>query len=339
MSTNTDLFDYPLTPEMIAQTPVEPRDAAKLLVMDKKEGLLSDKHISDLPNLLRAGDVLVFNDSKVFKARLMAIQGDRSFEVFLLGPVDRGWQALIKPLKKLKDGDRLHFEDGTEATLLCRDEDGIALLDFARSTEDVFAIADRLGAVPTPPYLPQQKNLDRYQTIYAKTMGSVAAPTAGLHFTPRLMAMLKEKGVMTAFVTLHVGLGTFRPMQTKTIEEHKMHKEWASIPKETIEMIRQAKREGRRVIAVGTTSTRTLEAWALSDQDAVHWSSSVHLFIMPGFSFRVIDGLLTNFHLPKSTLLVLVSAFMGRESMLRAYAHAREYGYRFLSFGDAMLIV
>ncbi|KAA0207083.1 tRNA preQ1(34) S-adenosylmethionine ribosyltransferase-isomerase QueA [Candidatus Uhrbacteria bacterium] len=354
---DVSLFDYHLPPDRIAQTPMQPREAAKLLVLDRRSGAMQDRHVDDLPELLRAGDLLIFNDSKVFKARLRATIDNRlhrdrgkEVEIFLLRP-DRGaWIALAKPGKKLRVATRLVFKNGWKATVLGKRDDGTIDLDFRLPPERVFELADEFGEVPVPPYVePTKENMSVYQTSYAKHVGSVAAPTAGFHFTPTLFEALKKKGIERAFVTLHVGLGTFRPIKTDTLGSHEMHEEWAHVPEETREAIASAKREGRRVIVVGTTAMRALESWArhlpqplLSEEGpgvARDWSGFTKLFITPGFEFRIADGLITNFHLPKSTLIVLVSAFAGRENVLNAYKHAIEHEYRFYSFGDAMLIV
>lgn len=330
----TSLFYYELPPERIAQHSVEPRERAKLLVVDRAAKSLKDKHISDLPALLKKGDLLVFNDSKVFKARIRGKRGQTVFELFLLRPVGNQWEALANPGRRIQVGDVLDLTDGTRVRVEEKGEDGIVRLDFGKTTEQVFALTDRIGEVPIPPYVKKDLPLTSYQTVYAKDQGSVAAPTAGFHFTSALLKQLQEKGVQTAFVTLHVGIGTFRPMKTERLAEHVMHEEWANVSQETIERIRAAKKEGRRVIAVGTTTVRALES-----SGGKPFSDFTKLFITPGYSFKMIDGLLTNFHLPKSTLLVLVSAFAGREFVLDAYKHAIEHDYRFYSFGDAMLIV
>lgn len=335
----TDLFDYSLPPERIAQKPMEPREAAKLLVMDRQSGAVQDKHVGDLPNLLQKGDLLIFNDSKVFKARLKAeVQGkfnrDRGLEVeiFLLRPDGDIWIAMAKPGKKLHSGARVMFADGTKARIIGKRDDGTIDIDFGMHAGKVFDLADKLGEVPVPPYVEaSEENTSTYQTVYARNVGSVAAPTAGFHFTEDLFKKLKDKGVEKAFVTLHVGVGTFRPMKGETLEEHVMHSEYAEVPIDTKHAIAKAKAEGRRVIVVGTTAMRALE----SGLD----SGFTNLFITPGYTFKIADGLITNFHLPKSTLIVLVSAFAGREHVMNAYKHAMEHDYRFYSFGDAMLIV
>ena len=339
----TDLFDYELPPEQIAQSPLIPREQAKLLVMNRANGTWQDCHIFDLPNLLQPGDLLVFNNIKVFKARLMATHagtsGSKRHEVFLLHPNGTVWSALVRGTKSIHINDTLTFADGSEATLLEKEDDGVVRLDFHHTATEVFDLCERYGQVPTPPYVQAStENDSAYQTVYAKEVGSVAAPTAGFHFTPALLDSLKEKGISQAFVTLHVGLGTFRPMQSDELEEHKMHSEWASVSAETIAQINATRAAGHRVIAVGTTATRALESAAL-DGTLKPFEGHTNIFITPGHTFRAIDGLLTNFHLPKSTLLVLVSSLIEREQLLRAYKHAIKEHYRFYSFGDAMLIV
>jgi S-adenosylmethionine:tRNA ribosyltransferase-isomerase len=363
---DVSLFDYTLPPERIAQKPMEPREAAKLLVLDRASGNIQDKHVADLPDLLKEGDLLVFNDSKVFKARLQAeissrLHRDRGLkvEVFLLRPDGDHWIALAKPGKKLHTGTRLVFADGSKATVIGKRDDGSIDLDFNMSAGRVFGLADSHGEVPVPPYVePSKENTSSYQTIYAKHVGSVAAPTAGFHFTKDLFKKLEAKGVNKTFVTLHVGVGTFRPIKTDTLEGHDMHEEWAEVPEETRRSIEETKKRGGRVIVVGTTAMRALESLPASfrategsreislerDPSASlgmtgGWSGFTKLFITPGYKFKVADGLITNFHLPKSTLIVLVSSFAGREHVLNAYKHAIDHDYRFYSFGDAMLIV
>lgn len=331
----TSLFDYHLPPEQIAQTPMKPRDHARLLVLGRETGDVANKHVYDLPDLLAPGDLLVLNDSRVFKARLRANCHGKKMEIFLLRPDERFWLALAKPAKKIRIGDTLTFNGDAAATLKEKLADGTVLLDFHMPPNDVFALTDRIGEVPTPPYVREASASERYQTIYAKTTGSIAAPTAGLHFTNDLFRCLGGRGIRHAFVTLHVGLGTFRPIKTKTLETHDMHEEWANVPQQTCNAIEETKKRGGRIISVGTTTLRALESSC--PLKATH--GFTRLFITPGYEFRMADGLLTNFHLPKSTLLVLVSAFAGRERVLHAYAHAVRNGYRFYSFGDAMLIM
>lgn len=336
----TDLFDYTLPPEQIAQFPLPVREQAKLLSLDRKTGAVHDHHIADLPDLLQPGDLLVFNNSKVFNARLEGYQHRQTFEVFLLHPEGERWSALVRGLKKLAIGDDIIFADESTATLVQKDLDGVAWLDFHRPIEAVFELCEKHGQVPTPPYVKTTvTNASDYQTVYAEPRGSVAAPTAGFHFTPALLETLRARGIQQAFLTLHVGLGTFRPMQSETLEEHQMHAEWINVSKEVVAQIEATKRAGHRVIAVGTTTTRALESAAQATGSLQPFQGFTNIFITPGFIFRVIDGLVTNFHLPKSTLLVLVSALAGREHVLAAYQHAVTTNYRFYSFGDAMLIL
>lgn len=355
MSTPVSFFDYKLPSEFIAQHSVEPRDQAKMMVLDRASGAISHQHIFDLPSLLRASDVLVFNDTKVFKARLMAENG---LEVFLLRKVgEQKWEALVKPGKRVVVGSEIGLcglgligpigpMSLGPITVLEKRKDGTVILDMGCSRENVLRYCEAHGEVPIPPYVKKNpQTLEGYQTVYAKKVGAVAAPTAGFHFTKRLLDNLKAMGVQIEFVTLHVGLGTFRPMKTATLEEHHMHAEWVSIDAGTADRLNAAKGEGRRVIAVGTTVVRTLEGIAtLSSAHATRqmlrpFTGNLNLFITPGFSFNIIDGLITNFHLPKSTLLALVSAFAGREQILSAYEEAKMMNYRFYSFGDAMLIL
>jgi len=325
------LFDYYLPSEQIAQKPVRPRDHSRLLVIDRKTGATVHKQFFEIADELRAGDVLVMNDTKVFKARLRAGE----IEVFLLRGEGREWSALLRPGRKARIGDTFDL-GGLVAEVREKSEDGIATLQFDAGVPEVLAFTDAHGEIPVPPYVEKApEKLEDYQTVYAKTVGSVAAPTAGFHFTPELIETLKAKGVQFEFVTLHVGIGTFRPVKTETLEEHEMHREFVSIDAETAARINAAKREGRRVIAVGTTTVRALEG---SGVPKIGFAGDVNLFITPGFDFKIIDGLITNFHLPKSTLLVLVSALAGREHILAAYEEAVRLGYRFFSFGDAMFI-
>ncbi|TAK03930.1 tRNA preQ1(34) S-adenosylmethionine ribosyltransferase-isomerase QueA [Patescibacteria group bacterium] len=341
MSTPVSLYDYQLPAERIAQVPAEPRDSSRLLVMDRFTGKTAHKAFRDIIGELKAGDLLVMNDSRVFKARLRGKRFDKEFEVFLLRPLPDAlegaslWHALVRPGKRVHVGNAIEI-GGLKPTVVEKHEDGSVTLAFNISDDEVFAFCDEFGEVPVPPYVEKAPDdASKYQTVYAKEKGSVAAPTAGFHFTPELIEKLKGKGVEFAFVTLHVGLGTFRPVKTETLEEHVMHGEWVSISPETSRAIDKAKAEGRRVIAVGTTTVRALEG---SGVPGGGFSGDINLFITPGFDFKVIDALITNFHLPKSTLLVLVSAFAGREHVLAAYQEAIEKGYRFYSFGDAMFI-
>jgi S-adenosylmethionine:tRNA ribosyltransferase-isomerase len=325
----TSDFDYHLPPERIAQTPIRPRDHSRLMVLDRQTQTIAHHHFYDIGQFLRPGDLLIVNNSKVFKARL---QTENGIEIFLLRPEARGWLALAKPGKKLQEGTDIQFQDGMTARVIEKREDGTVCIDFGKSNEDVFAWTDAHGSVPVPPYVESAPTDEAdYQTVYAKHTGSVAAPTAGFHFTPELIEKLKVEGIQFAQVTLHVGIGTFRPMKTETLEEHVMHEEWIDVPDETLKLIEETKKKGGRVIAVGTTSVRALES------ETRHGFTNI--FITPGYQFKVIDGLITNFHLPKSTLLVLVSSLAGRELIRTAYEEAIKNEYRFYSFGDAMLIV
>lgn len=338
---HTSDFDYQLPDDRIAQAPLADRTAAKLLRLNRNTGDLQDLHIRDLPDQLKSGDLLIFNDSKVFRARLMAERehGTQPFEVFLLRPEENDWFALIKKSKRLTIGETITLPEHTRAQIIAKEDDGVIRLRFDKPPAEIFALCDRTGDVPTPPYVSAPlKDPKDYQTVYAKHLGSVAAPTAGFHFTEALLEELNTRGVRVAYVTLHVGLGTFRPMKDGDLNEHIMHSEWVSVSQETIELIKTTKQAGGRVIAVGTTSTRSLES-AAKDGTLKPFEGMTNLFIQPGYAFRVIDGLITNFHLPKSTLLVLVSALANREAILKAYTHAIEHSYRFYSFGDAMFII
>lgn len=338
-------FWYDLPKELIAQEPCIPRDAARLMCMDRKTGEIQHRIFHQLPELLYAGDLLVVNNSKVLPARLIGHKQDTGAvcEVLLLREKTKDeWECLAKPGKKLKPGVKVVFGDGTLiAEILETYEDGNKLVRFTYDTATLYEKLDAFGKMPLPPYITSQlEDSSQYQTVYAKELGSAAAPTAGLHFTPELMEKLKEKGVRFAEVTLHVGLGTFRPVKEETVENHKMHSEWYSISEETAEAIRQTKQNGGRVIAVGTTSCRTLESAAQATGGEIRpISGDTDIFIYPGYEFKCIDGLITNFHLPESTLVMLVSAFCGYENTMNAYRVAVEEKYRFFSFGDAMLLV
>jgi len=335
MSVSTNLFDYLLPLERIAQHSIEPRDHSRLMVLDRATGAWKHKRFFDVVEELCAGDVLVFNDTKVFRARLRG----KGLEVFLLRATgEKRWEVMVRPGRKVVEGQEIDL-GGLKGNILEKRADGIVLMQFDRSSDEVIAFANIHGEIPVPPYVKEQPaDLANYQTVYAQTTGSVAAPTAGFHFTERLMNELKVKGIQFEFVTLHVGIGTFRPMKTATLEEHEMHSEFVSLSEEVATRINQAKQEGRRVVAVGTTTVRTLEGIAFVQKRLCGYTGDINLFIKPGFAFKIIDGLMTNFHLPKSTLLVLVSAFAGRENILRAYQEAIAQQYRFFSFGDAMFI-
>lgn len=337
-------FTYELPPEYIAQHPIEPRDRCRLMALDRTTGATAHRRFFEIVDYVRPGDLLVWNNTKVFKARLFGtIASGAEVEIFLVRPTetdDHVWEVLARPGKKLHVGEVVLFADDFSCTVREKRADGTVLVAFELSSADVRALANAHGHVPVPPYVGDEPpELHQYQTVYAKHEGSVAAPTAGFHFTPALIERLREQGVEFAEVTLHVGLGTFQPMKTDTLEEHQMHSEWVQVSADTASQINRAKSEGRRVIAVGTTTVRTLEGVeALHRGVVAPYSGEVNLFITPGFTFNVIDGLITNFHLPKSTLLVLVSAFAGRERVLAAYEEAKREGYLFYSFGDAMFI-
>ena len=338
----TDDFDYHLPEELIAQTPVEPRDHSRLMVLDRVSGNLDHRRFYDLPEYLRPGDVLVFNDSRVIPSRLYATSaGGSSVELLLLRRLEPGrWHTLVKPGRRMRQGDT--FEASRDGRRIAGEvvevhEDGSRTVDL--SGEEYL---DALGVVPLPPYIHEPlADPERYQTVYAKTQGSVAAPTAGLHFTPELLDKIRSQGVETVFVTLHVGLGTFRPVTVDNPESHKMHPEYWELSHDVAEAIGRAKGQGRRVISVGTTAVRLMEQ--AGSQTAAGplspGSGWADIFIYPGHRFRLVDALVTNFHLPKSTLLMLTSALAGRDRLLSAYQEAASQGYRFYSFGDAMLIV
>lgn len=326
-------FDLPEA--LIAQTPAEPRDHCRLMVLDRASQAFSHRHFFDLPSLLREGDVLVFNQSKVFRARLNGKRASGGgVEVLLLRHVgEQVWACLIG--KKVREGEVLDFGDGLQGEVLPkRGHDSFVRLN--KAVDEVFAITEKVGEVPLPPYIKQPvSESSQYQTVYASQTGSAAAPTAGLHFTPELLEKLRAQGVQPEFVTLHVGLGTFQPVKTSKVEDHPIHSEWYSVDSATWQRLQQAKKEGRRIIAVGTTSVRVLETLARKP-DQLH--GETNLFIVPGFSFAIVDAMITNFHTPYSSLLALVYAFGGQEFMRQAYEEAVKERYRFFSFGDAMFI-
>ena len=405
-------FNYNLPNELIATHPAEPRDSAKLLALDRESGEIADKQFTRLPEILKAGDVLVFNDSKVIPARLHAViasaarqSNSRKFEVLLVKNIEGStWECWIKPGRKAKLGDIFTFSEKLTAQLLRREED-IFVLKFNLVSSDFFAELGKIGEMPVPPYIVKAREIKTrnsklvtlssgddsdYQTVYARTEGSVAAPTAGLHFTDDLLMRLREKGIQLEYVTLHVGLGTFQPVSTDVVEEFQIHSEYYEISQETANRLNDAKHQGRRIIAVGTTSVRVLESASIpslsslvanpgislgpskgytrvrssslgdevsltSPFDRTHglresndkddkyhlqpFTGETKIFIYPGYKFKFVDGIITNFHLPKSSLLLLVSAFAGKENILSAYNHAVENGYRFYSYGDAMVII
>lgn len=334
-------FYFDLPEELIAQTPLERRDASRLLVLNKKTGELEHRHFYDLPEYLHEGDCLVMNDSRVLPARLLGCRSSGgSVELVLLRDLGEGkWECLSRPGRKTKPGTELSFGDGElTATVLAVTEGGNRIVQF--HYEGIFLeVLERLGKMPLPPYIKAELNdAERYQTVYSREVGSAAAPTAGLHFTQELLQKLADKGVRLCYVTLHVGLGTFRPVKEEEIEDHPMHAEFCMIPEETARIVNETKKNGGRVIAVGTTSCRTLESFASADGTLSPSSGWTDIFIYPGYRFKCIDALITNFHLPESTLIMLVSALAGRETILHAYETAVKERYRFFSFGDAMLI-
>ena len=341
MRTKDFYFDLP--EELIAQTPIVQRDASRLLVLNKENGAWEHKHFFDLPSYLRAGDCLILNNSRVLPARLLGrrLPGGGACEVLLL--IDRGdnvWECLVRPGKKMRVGAKVSFGDGELVGEVVEElPGGNRLVKF--SYEGIFLeVLDRLGKMPLPPYIQAElQDRERYQTVYSKVNGSAAAPTAGLHFTPELLTQLKEMGVNIGYVTLHVGLGTFRPVKEDEITAHEMHSEYCVIPQETADLINETKANGGRVICVGTTSCRTIESWAGEDGTMQASAGWTNIFIYPGYRFKVLDALVTNFHLPESTLIMLVSALAGREETLAAYEEAVKERYRFFSFGDAMCIL
>lgn len=335
---DASLFDYELPKELIAQEPVEPRDHSRLMVLHRSTQTIEHRRFYELPEYLQAGDVLVLNDTRVSAWRLIGRKptGGQA-EVFLLHPLADGrWHALVKPGRRLPDGSRVLVGGALEVVIEGRLEGGLRLVRLV-SSEPPEQVLPRLGQVPLPPYIHKQlTNPERYQTVYAHQLGSAAAPTAGLHFTPALLERLKGKGVQIVYITLHVSLDTFRPLKTEQVEQHKMHGEWYTITPEAAAAINAAR---GRIVAVGTTSIRTLESAAVDKRRVQAGSAETHLYITPGYEFKVVDAIITNFHMPRTTMLVLVSAFAGREFVLRAYQEAVRERYRFLSFGDAMLIL
>ena len=337
----TSDFDYELPEELIAQTPLKDRSSSRLMVLDKVTGNIEHKKFSDITDYLKAGDVLVINDTKVIPARLMGTKIDTGAVIELLLLKDMGndeWECLSRPQKRLHVGTIIKFSDELSAEVTSLLDDGVTHVKLLYKGI-LMEILDRLGEMPLPPYIHEKlKEKDRYNTVYAKNIGSAAAPTAGLHFTKELLNALKEKGVIIANVTLHVGLGTFRPVEVDDINNHKMHSEFYQMSEETADILNKAKKESRRIIAVGTTSTRTLETIMGKYGEFRNCSGNTDIFIYPGYEFKAIDGLITNFHLPKSTLVMLVSALAGKDHILNAYKEAVKEKYRFFSFGDAMFI-
>ena len=338
----TSDFYYDLPQELIAQTPIEKRDTSRLMTLDRATGEVGHHHFYELPDFLRPGDCLILNDSRVLPARLLGqrLPGGGACEVLLLTDKgDKTWECLVRPGRKMRTGAKLSFGNGElTAEVVGEIEGGNRLVRF--DYEGIFLeVLEHLGKMPLPPYIKEElQDKERYQTVYSKVLGSAAAPTAGLHFTPELLEKIAACGVGVGYVTLHVGLGTFRPVKEEEITDHEMHSEFCTVPPETAELINRTKANGGRVICVGTTSCRTLESWAAEDGHMEPKSGWTNIYIYPGYRFKVMDGLVTNFHLPESTLIMLVSAFAGREHVLAAYEEAVKERYRFFSFGDAMFI-
>ena len=348
----TSDFYYDLPEELIAQTPAEPRDSSRLLVLDKS-GNIENKHFYDIIDYLKPNDTLVINDSRVIPARIFGekvrAEGDfvgapSKIETLLLKQRENDeWEVLLRPAKKIKLGGKIKYEAGLIGTVVDIVEDGNRIVKFEydkKKYTSIFEVLEIIGSMPLPPYITKKlEDKNRYQTVYARQNGSAAAPTAGLHFTPELLEKIKAKGIYVVPVMLHVGLGTFRPVKAEKITDHIMHSEFITVSPESANIINQRKKAGGRIIAVGTTSCRTLESASLEDGTVVPTMDNTGIFIYPGYKFKVIDGLITNFHLPESTLLMLVSAFSGKENIMNAYKHAVENRYRFFSFGDAMLLL
>lgn len=338
----TDDFDYYLPEELIAQTPLQKRDSSKMLVLNKENGKIEHKHFNDILDYLEEGDVLVLNDTKVIPARLLGVKEETNavIEILMLKEENENvWECLSKPAKRIKIGTIVDFGNGKlKAECVGIGEEGIRKFKFIY-TGIFYEILDELGEMPLPPYIHEKLNQkDRYQTVYAKNIGSAAAPTAGLHFTLELLDKIKEKNIKIEYVTLHVGLGTFRPVSVENVKEHKMHSEFYVMSEETANVLNEAKKNNNRIISVGTTSTRTLETIMNLYGEFKECSGWTDIFIYPGYEFKAIDALITNFHLPKSTLVMLVSALAGKENILNAYKVAVDEKYRFFSFGDCMFI-
>ena len=338
---NIEQFDFELPEELIAQTPLEKRDTSKLLVLDKKTGEIEHKHFTDIIDYLESGDTLVLNDTKVIPARLYGVKEETKalIEILLLKEVKKDtWECLVKPAKRIHVGEIVKFSDKLSAQCTEVKDEGIRVFKLIYKGI-LYEILDELGEMPLPPYIHEKlKDEDRYQTVYAKNIGSAAAPTAGLHFTLDLLNKIKEKNVNVVYITLHVGLGTFRPVNVENINDHKMHSEFYMMSKETAEVLKQTRKNNKKIISVGTTSTRTLETIMNLYGEFKECSGWTDIFIYPGYKFKAIDNLITNFHLPKSTLVMLVSALAGRENIMNAYKEAIKREYRFFSFGDSMFI-
>lgn len=338
----TDDFDYELPEELIAQTPLEKRDSSRMLVLDKKNGNIFHKTFTDILDYLNSGDTLVLNDTKVIPARIIGIKEETGavIELLLLKNInDNTWECLAKPAKRVKLGSVISFGDGIlRAQCIEEKEEGIRVLNLMYEGI-LYEILDKLGTMPLPPYIHEKlEDQSRYQTVYAKNIGSAAAPTAGLHFTKELLDKIREKGINIAYVTLHVGLGTFRPVNVSDVTKHKMHTEYYEISKDTCDIINQTKEKNKKIVVVGTTSVRVLETVMNKFGHLRECSGFTDIFIYPGYQFKIVDNLITNFHLPKSTLVMLVSALAGRENIMKAYKEAVDNKYRFFSFGDSMFI-
>ena len=337
----TDLFDFELPPELIAQAPAEPRDAARVLLVGER---LSEATVRDLPELLRPGDLLVLNDTRVLPTRFFGRRGDVPVEVTLVEPAGTdGWWALARPGKRLRSGDRVGLAPGFDATVEAKDDEGRVLLRFELAGRALLVAIRAHGAMPLPPYIRRKhggeaRDLAAYQPVFARRDGSVAAPTASLHFTPDLLERLKARGIERTFVTLHVGQGTFAPVKAENTDQHRMHAEWYEVPDAAAAAVAAARARGGRVVAVGTTVLRTLETAAGQDGGLRPGAGETRLFVTPGYQFRIVDLLLTNFHLPRSTLFMLTAAFCGLDRIRAAYAHAIAHGFRFFSYGDACLL-
>lgn len=337
----TDDFDFYLPDNLIAQTPLDKRDSSRMLVLDKKTGNIEHKHFNDIIDYLTDNDVLVLNDTKVIPARLYGTKEETGAVIEILMLKDLGnniWECLVKPAKRVKLGTIVNFSDKLKAKCIYVGDEGIRRFELIYGGI-LYEILDELGEMPLPPYIHEKlKDKDRYQTVYAKNVGSAAAPTAGLHFTQELLDKIVSKGIKVLYVTLHVGLGTFRPVNVEDVTKHKMHSEFYQMTKEVADALNQAKKEGKRIISVGTTSTRTLETIIDLYGEFKECCGNTEIFIYPGYKFKAIDSLITNFHLPKSTLIMLVSALASKEYIMNAYEEAVKNEYRFFSFGDSMFI-
>ena len=337
-------FYYELPKERIAQTPIEPRDISKMMVIHRLEHRNEDKHFYDIVDYLNEGDCLILNDTKVLPARLYGVKEETGAHVEFLMLTQKEndvWEVITGPGRRAKTGSKFVFGDGIlKAEIVDVLENGNRLAKFTYEGNNIFNVLEKVGEMPLPHYITEKlEDNDRYQTVYAKELGSAAAPTAGLHFTPEILKKIKDKGVKIGYVTLHVGIGTFRPVKAENIEDHKMHSEHYHLPKETADLINETHKNGKRVIAVGTTSCRTLESVATYNGEITEADGWTNIFIYPGYKFKCIDALLTNFHLPESTLIMLVSAFYNREDVLVSYNDAVKKEYRFFSFGDCMLLI